>query len=115
MDESFQKMEVSRAQFDLLLQIVFEEGINQQACADRMNVLKGNIAQHIARLERTGRVQRRKEGRTNSLYLNQKGEQTVAEFMPLHDQRVKQILSGLSAEEMTQFQSILRAFDRRLS
>ncbi len=115
MDESMQNLDLSRSQFDLLMQVAFEAGINQQTCADRMNVTKGNIAQHIALLEKDGLVQRHKDGRTNHLYLTEKGENLVASIMPIHDQRVKEILSMLSAEELNQFQSILRKFDRSLS
>jgi DNA-binding MarR family transcriptional regulator len=112
MDETMQAVDISRSQFDLLMQVAFEEGINQQACAERMNVTKGNIAQHIARLENDGLVQRQKDGRTNHLYLTEKGERLVAELMPIHDQHVKEILAVLSPEELSQFQSILRKFDR---
>lgn len=114
MDESLQELNVSIYQFDLLMQVAFEEGINQQTCAGRMNVSKGNITQHVDRLEKQGVVTRQKEGRTNYLYLTKKGRDLVADIMPVHDQRVKQILDVLSQEELRQFQSILRKFDRNL-
>lgn len=110
-----QELDLSRSQLELLIEIAFEKGVNQQTCANRMNVTKGNIAQHIARLENDGLVRRQKDGRTNHLYLTEKGEQLVASIMPVHDQRVKEILSVLSPEELNQFQSILRKFDRSFS
>jgi DNA-binding MarR family transcriptional regulator len=115
MDEPLQDLDVTRSQFDLLMQVAFEAGINQQTCAERMDVTKGNITQHIDRLEKAGFIQRQKEGRTNFLYLTQAGKKTVANIMPLHDQRVKEILSLLSEEEFQQFQAILRKFDRSLT
>ena len=115
MDEPMSDLDVSRSQFDLLMQVAFEEGINQQTCAERMNVTKGNIAQHIDRLEEQGLIQRRKQGRTNYLYLTEKGQEAVANIMPIHDRRVREIFSVLSPEELGQFQSILRKFDRRLT
>jgi DNA-binding MarR family transcriptional regulator len=115
MGETMQDLDLSRAQFELLVEVAFEEGINQQTCANRMNVTKGNIAQHIARLEKEGLIQRQKEGRTNHLSLTESGEALVASIMPVHDQRVKEILSVLSPEELKQFQSILRKFDRRFT
>jgi DNA-binding MarR family transcriptional regulator len=114
MDETVQDLNVSRYQFDLLMQVAFEEGINQQTCARRMSVTKGNITQHVDRLEKQEVVQRRKEGRSNYLYLTEKGNNLVDNFMPIHDRRVKEILSVLSHEELRQFQSILRKFDRNL-
>lgn len=115
MDEAMQELDLSRSQFELLIEVAFEKGVNQQTCANRMNVTKGNIAQHIARLENDGLVRRQKDGRTNHLYLTEKGEQLVASIMPVHDQRAKEILSVLSPEELSQFQSILRKFDRSFS
>ena len=112
MDEPMQSLDVSRSQFDLLMQVAFEEGINQQTCAERMNVTKGNIAQHIAHLEKDGLIQRNKDGRTNYLYLTEAGKEVIDGIMPVHDQRVREILSVLSPEELEQFQSILRKFDR---
>lgn len=115
MDEAMQDLGLSRSQLELLVEIAFEGGINQQTCAERMSVTKGNIAQHITRLENDGFVQRQKDGRTNHLYLTETGENLIARIMPVHDQRVKEILSVLSPEELSQFQSILRKFDRRFT
>jgi MarR family 2-MHQ and catechol resistance regulon transcriptional repressor len=114
MDELMQDLDVSRSQFDLLMQVAFEAGVNQQTCADRMNVTKGNIAQHVNWLEKNGLIIRQKEGRTNYLYLTEQGKELMANIMPLHDRRVREILSVLSWEELRQFQSIVRKFDRGL-
>lgn len=114
-DQLMLALDVSRPQFDLLMQVAFEEGVNQQTCAERMNVTKGNIAQHIARLEKNGLIQRQKLGRKKFLQLTDSGKELVSKIMPLHDMRVKEILSVLSTEEVQQFQTILRRFDRGLT
>ena len=114
MDEPMQDLNVSRYQFDLLMQVAFEDGVNQQTCAERMNVTKGNVTQHIDRLEKRELVHRQKEGRTNSLHLTKTGVDLVANMMPVHDRRVREILSLLTREELRQFQSILRKLDRGL-
>ncbi len=114
MDESMRNINVSRYQFDLLMQVALEDGINQQTCADRMNVTKGNITQHIDRLEVQELIRREKEGRANCLHLTKSGKALVANMIPVHDQRVKEILSLLTWEELVQFQSILRKLDRGL-
>ena len=102
-------------QFDLLMQVAFEDGTNQQSCADRMNVTKGNITQHLDRLEKRDLIQRQKEGRTNCLHLTEAGNDLVANVIPVHDQRVREILSLLTRDELRQFQSILRKLDRGLN
>jgi len=114
MDEPMQDLNVSRYQFDLLMQVAFEDGINQQTCAERMNVTKGNVTQHIDRLENRDLIRRQKEGRTNCLHLTETGSDLVSTMMPIHDRRVREILSLLDREELRQFQSILRKLDRGL-
>jgi DNA-binding MarR family transcriptional regulator len=114
MDEPMKEIHVSRYQFDLLMQVAFEDGINQQTCAERMNVTKGNVTQHIDRLEKRDLIRRQKEGRTNCLHLTPAGVDLVSNMMPIHDRRVREILSLLDREELRQFQSILRKLDRGL-
>ena len=114
MDKSIRDINVSRYQFDLLMQVAHQDGINQQTCADRMNVTKGNITQHLDRLEEKRLVRRHKEGRTNCLHLTEAGKELVANIIPGHDQRVKEILSILTQDELRLFQSILRKLDRGL-
>ena len=41
MDEHLRNWDLSQGQFDLLAEIAAEEGINQQTCANRLNVTKG--------------------------------------------------------------------------
>ena len=48
MDMAFRDMDLTRSQLELLFTVTFEEGINQQICADRFQVNKGNISQQIA-------------------------------------------------------------------
>ena len=114
MDEPIENLNLSRYQFDLLMQATFEPGINQQTCAQRMNVTKGNITQHLDKLEAQGLIQRTKVGRENELRLSKAGEELVTAFMPVHDARVKEILSSLSPEEIGQLQAIFRKLDQSL-
>ena len=107
--------DISRAQFDLLMTVAFDEGLNQQMCASQMMVTKGNITQHIDHLAERGLIRREKHGRTNSLYLTSAGQELVAKIMPIHDERVEEILSLLSEDELREFQAVLRRLDRQLA
>ena len=113
--EPMEPFDISRPQFDLLMQVAFGEGINQQTCARQMNVTKGNITQHIDRLEGRGLIRREKHGRTNALYLTEAGREMVAQIMPVHDEKVKVILSLLSEDELRDFLTVLRRLDRGLT
>jgi DNA-binding MarR family transcriptional regulator len=115
MDKSMSDQKISRYQFDLLMQFAHEDGINQQTCADRLNITKGNVTQHLDRLERKGLVRRQKEGRANYLHLTKAGKELLFSIIPDHDQWVKEILSLLSKDELKQFKSIFRKLDRGLN
>ncbi|MFN8494866.1 MAG: MarR family transcriptional regulator [Caldilineaceae bacterium] len=114
MDEHLRNWGLSQGQFDLLAEIAAEEGINQQTCADRLNVTKGNITQHLNNLETRGYIQREKSGRDSYVSLTDEGRTLFSTIMPAHDHYVKEILSPLTEEEIRQFAAILRKLDRSL-
>lgn len=114
MDEHLHHWNLSQGQFDLLAEIAAEEGINQQTCADRLNVTKGNITQHLSNLEKRGYIQREKIGRDSYVSLTDEGRALFSTIMPAHDQYVKEVLAPLTVEEIRQFATILRKLDRTL-
>jgi DNA-binding MarR family transcriptional regulator len=114
MDEHLRNWGLSQGQFDLLAEIAAEEGINQQTCANRLNVTKGNITQHLSNLEKRGYIQREKLGRDNYVSLTDEGRTLFSMIMPAHDLYVKEVLAPLTAEEIQQFAAILRKLDRNL-
>ena len=114
MDERLRNWGLSQGQFDLLAEIAAEEGINQQTCANRLNVTKGNITQHLSNLEKSGYIQREKIGRDSYVSLTDEGRTLFSTIMPAHDQYVKEVLAALTEEEIRQFAAILRKLDRSL-
>ena len=111
MDMHFKEWNLSQGQFDLLAEVAVNEGVNQQGCADRLNVTKGNIAQHLKNLEKRGLMRREKVGRDNTLFLTEEGWKLFTEIMPIHDDHVRQIMAPLSAKETQQFSAILRKLE----
>lgn len=114
MDEPIEAQNLNRYQFEVLMEVAFDPGINQKTCAERMNVTKGNITQHLDTLESMGLIQRKKVGRENHLQLSTKGQKMIDDFMPIHDDRVREILAPLSSKDINNFQAILRKLDRTL-
>lgn len=114
MDEHLRHWQLSQGQFDLLAEIAADEGINQQTCANRLHVTKGNITQHLSNLEQRGYIEREKLGRDNVVSLTEEGSALFSTIMPAHDAYVKKILAPLTEEEMRQFATILRKLDRAL-
>lgn len=114
MNEHLRQWNLSQGQFDLLAEVAMEEGINQQTCANRLNVTKGNVTQHLDNLEKKGYLRREKLGRDNYIFLTEAGRALFSTIMPAHDKFVKEILTSLTKEEVQQFAVILRKLDRGL-
>ena len=114
MEKHFKEWNLSNGQFDLLAEVAVNEGTNQQMCADRLNVTKGNIAQHLKNLEERGLMRREKIGRDNKLYLTEEGWDLFASNMTIHDDYVRRVLEPLSKQEVQQFSTILRKIHRSL-
>ncbi|MFK7800956.1 MAG: MarR family winged helix-turn-helix transcriptional regulator [Anaerolineae bacterium] len=108
MDKHFKEWNLSQGQFDLLAEVAVNAGINQQGCADSLNVTKGNIAQHLKNLEQRGLMRREKIGRDNNIFLTDEGWALFSAIMPAHDEYVKQVMAPLSQQETQQFSAILR-------
>jgi len=105
---------LSRPQVELLAAIAVEEGLSQQASADRLLVTKENITQHLERCEARGLISPRQEGRTNTLSLTKAGRELLDLILPEHDARIEEQLSILTRGEFEQLHTILRKLDRSI-
>lgn len=102
------------AQFDVLAQVGAKEGITQQELADSLLVSKGNVAQLIGRMEGRGWILRRRDGRTNRLFLSDEGRRLCEKAVPAHEALVEERFSALSRDEQEQLLGLLRKLDRAL-
>lgn len=105
---------LNNAQFDVLAHVGVAEGITQQELADSLLVTKGNVTQLLARMEERGLILRRREGRTNRLFLTDEGRRLFAEVVPAHEALIDERLSVLSQGEQDRLHELLRKLDRAL-
>lgn len=112
--ERLRRWGLSVAQFDVLAHVGAAEGISQQRVADALLVTKGNVCQLLDRMERSGWLVRRPDGRTNRLYLTAAGRRLFAEVVPSQEMLIAEQFSSLSPEEQSQLQRLLRELDRGL-
>jgi DNA-binding MarR family transcriptional regulator len=105
---------LSGAQFDVLAHVGAAEGITQQELADSLLVTKGNVCQLLAKMEGRGLISRRREGRTNRLFLTEAGRQLFEETVPAQEAMVSERFAPLSEEEQAQLHGLLRKLDRAL-
>ena len=105
---------LNTAQFDVLAHVGAAEGLTQRELADSLLVTKGNVTQLLGRLEERGWILRRKDGRTNRLFLTDEGRRLFAEIVPAHEALIDERLSVLSREEQQSLHELLRKLDRTL-
>ncbi len=87
------------AQFEVLAHVGSKEGLTQGELADSLLVTRGNVVQMLDKMERSGLVLRRPEGRTNHVFLTTEGRSLYKEVVPSHEALVDDQLSALSEEE----------------
>ena len=109
------RSDLTGPQLDVLVEVGLAAGLNQDECASRLGVTKGNIAQHVARLEGRGLIGRRPEGRSKVLFLTEEGHAVVKAVVPAHDDGVRSVLESLSRTEVRQLGKLLRKVERGLT
>ncbi len=102
------------AQFDVLARVGAAEGLMQQEVANSLVVTKSNVCQLLDRMERSGLVVRRPEGRANRLHLTPAGRELYDRVVPAHEALIAEQLSALSPSEQVQLLGLLRTVDRAL-
>ncbi len=106
---------LSLAQFDVLAQVGAHEGSTQQELADALLVTKGNITQLLDKMETSGLLRRRQEGRVNRLCLTEAGRQLRDVALPEQEACITEQFAALSPAERAQLHRLLRKLDRALA
>src|SRR5438477_4591850 len=83
--DSLRCRQLSPAQVDVLAKVGSSEGISLQELADALLVTKGNVCQLLHKMEGSGLLERRPDGRVNRLYLTDRGRRVYFDVVPQHD------------------------------
>jgi DNA-binding MarR family transcriptional regulator len=105
---------LNTAQFDVLSHIGAAKGITQQELAAALLVTKGNISQLLTKMEQEGFVTRRQEGRTNCLFLTERGQELFQTVVPQQEALIAEMLSPLSPDEQRELLRLLRKLDHTI-
>jgi polyisoprenoid-binding protein YceI len=112
--EQMRQFGLSQAQFDVLAQVGAAEGRSQGELAKALLVTKGNICQLLDRMERDGLLRRQQEGRTNRLFLTERGRLLRDKAVPTQEALIARLFSVLTHEEQVHLLGALRALDHSL-
>ncbi len=80
-----QSVGLTDAQFYVLAHVRFAEGQIQQEVADARLVTQANICQMVTKLEADGLLVRHREGRSNRLFLTERGRTLIDSILPGHE------------------------------
>jgi DNA-binding MarR family transcriptional regulator len=105
---------LSYGQFDVVAHVGAAPGMSQQELANALLVTKGNVCQLLDKLEAAGLLVRRPAGRTNRLFLTDKGRALYADIVPEHEGLIAQQLSALDIDAQRQLVRLLRRLDHTL-
>jgi DNA-binding MarR family transcriptional regulator len=107
--------DLSVAQFDVLVQVAAHEGLTQRELATALLVTKGNVCQLLDRMELAQLLQRRPAGRTNRIYLTDRGRDLLKIALPEQEASVSRLMSALSTQEQRALLRLLGKLDRALT
>lgn len=111
-NQHLKKWNLSAAQFDVLVQIGFNERLSQQELADKLFVTKGNITQLLNKMEELRLIKREQEWKTKYLSLTEEGKELFHEVVPKQEQFQAAQFSGLNQEEKKQLLDLLRKIQK---
>src|SRR5438105_1032439 len=112
--ESLRYRQLSPAQVDVLAKVGSSEGISQQELANALLVTKGNVCQLLDKMEGSGLLERRPDGRVNRLFLTDQGRSVHDEVVPRHDAKLAAYFNSLSPEDQHNLLRLLRHVDRAM-
>ena len=112
--ESLRCRQLSPAQVDVLAKVGASEGISQQELANALLVTKGNVCQLLDKMEGSGLLERRPDGRVNRLFLTEQGRGVHDEVVPQHEAMLTERFSTLSEDDQRELLRLLRQLDHSL-
>jgi DNA-binding MarR family transcriptional regulator len=106
--------QLSPAQVDVLAKVGASEGISQQELANALLVTKGNVCQLLDKMEGSGLLERRPDGRVNRLFLTNQGRRVHDEVVPQHEAMLAGRFNTLSENDQRELLRLLRHLDHSL-
>lgn len=110
-DARARAIELTRAQWTMIVKVKMEAGATQSEIASQMEIASVTAGRIIDRLEAAGWVERRPDPddrRTNRLYVTEKSTPLFARLQALGSEEEQVMLAGFTAEERALLVEMLR-------
>ena len=112
--EQLRRLGLSLGQFGVLAHVGAADGMSQTELADALSLTQGNICQLVDKLEQAGLLLRRPDGRTNRLYLTERGQALYDDVVPAHEALIEDQFSSLTARQQEELLALVRSLDRAM-
>src|SRR5437667_7643595 len=109
--EQLRHLRLSLGQFGILAHVGAADGMSQTELADALSLTQGNICQLIDKLEQAELLLRRPDGRTNRLYLTERGHALYDNVVPAHEALIEELFSSLSPQQQAELLVLVRTLD----
>lgn len=98
---------ISTSQWEILSTLAADEAITQQTLAKALFVSEGNITQMLAKMEKLGWIQRRRDWRTNYVTLTASGHALQEKVRALYDASITTFFAELNSDEQATLSALL--------
>jgi len=112
--EQLRRLGLSLGQFGVLAHVGAADGMSQTELADALSLTEGNICQLVDKLEQAGLLLRRPDGRTNRLYLTERGQALYDDVVPAHEALIEDQFSSLTPRQQEELLALVRILDRAM-
>lgn len=98
---------ISTSQWEILSALSADEAVTQQTLAKALFVSEGNITQMLAKMEKLGWIQRRRDWRTNYVTLTASGHALQEKVRALYDDSSSTFFAELNSDEQASLSTLL--------
>ena len=109
-DRRMESLGVTRSQWQVLVNLVYHEGISQSELAERLEIEQPSLVRLLHRLEKSGLIERRvdeHDRRIKRVYLAAGSAATMESMEATRDTLREEFLRGLNTKERDQVMSLL--------
>jgi DNA-binding MarR family transcriptional regulator len=111
-------LSITSEQWIFLVNLWYQEGVSQQALADKYERSKVAAFRLIEKLETQGYLCREadpNDGRSKRVYLTEQGRQLVPKLFPLANENKKQAARGISQKDLEIFKQVAKQISTNIS
>lgn len=94
-DSFFEEKELTTSYVELMIILLHAESISQKEIAEKMNMAPSTITRFIAKLQKSGYVKKKRDGKTMSLTLVDSKIKDVKELQVIYEKADKELVDKL--------------------